>query len=297
MWWKATGWVNPGIAPNLTEKDLRRSAGLRPCTTPQELDQPGQVSPAHHLAPTTLCWGAWPWPWLSSVEEACFVHNMARRSQTGFEVKGGNPLTENYSVLSPEVLTTMKGRERIGECDRRPKTSSTLHQHLLAQLRQHHHRWSGQKPLRRLDDFLTCSPKFRARDPKPGPEGLPARRLYFCSRRPRCGGLYRPGELRPFEGFADAGMPFGAGLLSLWKEWPGDGGMTWDWISHPISLFGAVTRKRGNPPGELHCSSPPCPEKFWKFGRRAPRQFLIRQLISPLKPWGSNPIGRVRAHR
>lgn len=41
---------------------------------------------------------------VSSVEEAVFFHNIARHSQTNFEVKGGNPLTENYSVLRPEVL-------------------------------------------------------------------------------------------------------------------------------------------------------------------------------------------------
>jgi len=38
-------------------------------------------------------------------EEACFFHTIARARQTRFEVKGDNPLTENYSVLSPEVLT------------------------------------------------------------------------------------------------------------------------------------------------------------------------------------------------
>ncbi|MGB3765438.1 MAG: isochorismatase [Phormidesmis sp.] len=37
-------------------------------------------------------------------EEACFFHNMARQSQTHLEIKGDNPLTENYSALSPEVL-------------------------------------------------------------------------------------------------------------------------------------------------------------------------------------------------
>ncbi|WP_416675347.1 isochorismatase [Egbenema bharatensis] len=41
---------------------------------------------------------------VSAVEEACFFHNIARQSQTLFEIKGGNPLTENYSVLKPEVL-------------------------------------------------------------------------------------------------------------------------------------------------------------------------------------------------
>lgn len=41
---------------------------------------------------------------VSAVEEACFFHNIARHSQTQFEIKGNNPLTENYSVLRPEVL-------------------------------------------------------------------------------------------------------------------------------------------------------------------------------------------------
>ena len=41
---------------------------------------------------------------VSSVEEAIFFHCIARNSQTQFEIKGNNPLTENYSVLPPEVL-------------------------------------------------------------------------------------------------------------------------------------------------------------------------------------------------
>lgn len=41
---------------------------------------------------------------VSAVEEACFFHALARSNQTNFEIKGGNPLTENYSVLRPEVL-------------------------------------------------------------------------------------------------------------------------------------------------------------------------------------------------
>ncbi|NJN06692.1 MAG: cysteine hydrolase family protein [Richelia sp. RM2_1_2] len=41
---------------------------------------------------------------VSAVEEAIFFHSIARNSQAQFEIKGNNPLTENYSVLSPEVL-------------------------------------------------------------------------------------------------------------------------------------------------------------------------------------------------
>ena len=47
---------------------------------------------------------------VSVIEEALFFHNITRHSQTGFEIKGGNPLTENYSVLRPEVLTGANGQ-------------------------------------------------------------------------------------------------------------------------------------------------------------------------------------------
>jgi nicotinamidase-related amidase len=46
---------------------------------------------------------------VSAVEEAIFFHNIARHSQTLFEIKGSNPLTENYSVLRPEVLDSADG--------------------------------------------------------------------------------------------------------------------------------------------------------------------------------------------
>ncbi len=46
----------------------------------------------------------------SLLEEAIFFQNIARNAQTGFEIKGGNPLTENYSVLRPEVLDDDQGR-------------------------------------------------------------------------------------------------------------------------------------------------------------------------------------------
>ncbi|MGH3132913.1 MAG: isochorismatase [Gaiellaceae bacterium] len=51
---------------------------------------------------------------VSSIEEALFFHAIARRSQTRFEIKGTNPLTEHYSVLGPEVLRASDGG-RLGE--------------------------------------------------------------------------------------------------------------------------------------------------------------------------------------
>jgi nicotinamidase-related amidase len=47
---------------------------------------------------------------VSAVEEACFFHCLARQSQTGFEIKGSNPLVENYSILKPEVVVGADGQ-------------------------------------------------------------------------------------------------------------------------------------------------------------------------------------------
>jgi nicotinamidase-related amidase len=43
------------------------------------------------------------------VHEARMFHAFTRTSQSNVEVKGGNPLTENYSVLRPEVLSRFDG--------------------------------------------------------------------------------------------------------------------------------------------------------------------------------------------
>ncbi len=43
------------------------------------------------------------------VQEARTLHSLVRGAQSWVEVKGGNPLTENYSVLRPEVLTRHDG--------------------------------------------------------------------------------------------------------------------------------------------------------------------------------------------
>jgi nicotinamidase-related amidase len=44
------------------------------------------------------------------VHEARLFHSFARGAQSWVEVKGGHPLTENYSVMAPEVLTRHDGR-------------------------------------------------------------------------------------------------------------------------------------------------------------------------------------------
>lgn len=47
---------------------------------------------------------------VSAVDEACFFHTIARKAQIHYEIKGQNPLTENYSVLRSEVLNDADGK-------------------------------------------------------------------------------------------------------------------------------------------------------------------------------------------
>jgi len=51
---------------------------------------------------------------VSSVEEAVFFHQVARRSPARFVTKGQHPLTENYSVLEPEVDVDHRGHLLVG---------------------------------------------------------------------------------------------------------------------------------------------------------------------------------------
>jgi nicotinamidase-related amidase len=102
--------ANPAIVPSLSQSGMGASvidASVEHLQTyalhyVRKLNQEGKY-------PLTI------WPYhsmlggighaiVSAVEEACFFHAIARDSQTHFELKGNNPLTENYSVLSPEVL-------------------------------------------------------------------------------------------------------------------------------------------------------------------------------------------------
>lgn len=101
--------VNPAIADNLY-RDSDRLAWLE--------------TYVNHYVKTLTADGKYPltiWPYhamlggighavVSAVDEACFFHTVARQSQTHYELKGQNPLTENYSVLRPEVLYDENGK-------------------------------------------------------------------------------------------------------------------------------------------------------------------------------------------
>jgi nicotinamidase-related amidase len=52
---------------------------------------------------------------VSTIEEAVFFHGIARETAARIEVKGRHPLTENYSVLRPEVGEDQAGKVLVPE--------------------------------------------------------------------------------------------------------------------------------------------------------------------------------------
>ena len=70
---------------------------------------------------------------VSSIEEAIFFHTISRYSQPYIHVKGDHPLTEHYSVLSPEVSTAPDGRalpRRSESLFERPAGSDDIYKRL-----------------------------------------------------------------------------------------------------------------------------------------------------------------------
>jgi nicotinamidase-related amidase len=92
--------VNPAIAPQLTNGDVDALQAYA-LHYVRQLQTAGKylltIWPYHSML------GGIGHALVSAVEEACFFHSIARQSQTQFEIKGNLPLTENYSVLQPEV--------------------------------------------------------------------------------------------------------------------------------------------------------------------------------------------------
>ncbi|HEY9666428.1 MAG TPA: isochorismatase [Coleofasciculaceae cyanobacterium] len=98
--------VNPGIADSLTNGDYARLSSYA-LHYVKQLSESGKypltVWPYHSML------GGIGHALVSVIEEALFFHAIARSSQTRFEIKGNNPLTENYSILRPEVLEDVSG--------------------------------------------------------------------------------------------------------------------------------------------------------------------------------------------
>ncbi|MEH2365160.1 isochorismatase [Nostoc sp.] len=99
--------VNPAVANSVTNGDyelLEKHAYHYLKKLSQDGKYPLTVWPYHSML------GGIGHALVSSVEEAIFFHGIARQSQTQFEIKGENPLTENYSILRPEVLEDFEQR-------------------------------------------------------------------------------------------------------------------------------------------------------------------------------------------
>jgi nicotinamidase-related amidase len=125
-------WVNdagehPTPASNITLDDLQNKVWqVNPAVADSIANGDYEAVEKHafHYVQKLSAEGKYPltvWPYhsmlggighalVSAVEEAIFFHNIARNSQALFELKGNNPLTENYSVLRPEVLDSYDGR-------------------------------------------------------------------------------------------------------------------------------------------------------------------------------------------
>jgi nicotinamidase-related amidase len=97
--------VNPAVAYSLKLDDsaLQKHALHYVNQLSQHGKYPLTVWPYHSML------GGMGHALVSAVEEAVFFHAIARESQTQFEIKGNNPLTENYSALRPEVLEDANG--------------------------------------------------------------------------------------------------------------------------------------------------------------------------------------------
>jgi len=107
---KSGQWrVNPAVAKSFAEATDVVAFALHYVKELSEKDKyPLTIWPYHSML------GGIGHALVPAFEEACFFHNLARTSQTRFETKGDNPLTENYSVLSPEVINN-EAEQPIGQ--------------------------------------------------------------------------------------------------------------------------------------------------------------------------------------
>jgi nicotinamidase-related amidase len=99
--------VNPAVADSVAKGDyatLRNHALHYTRQLTQNGKYPLTIWPYHSML------GGIGYALVSAVEEAMFFHCIARSSQTRFEPKGDHPLTENYSVLRPEVMAGANGQ-------------------------------------------------------------------------------------------------------------------------------------------------------------------------------------------
>jgi nicotinamidase-related amidase len=88
---------------------------------------------------------------VSSVHEALFFHDLVRKAGTHYEVKGGNLLTENYSVIAPEVTKQWNG-EALGNVNDRFYDNLINHDYVIiaGQAKSHCVAWTIDDILKRI---------------------------------------------------------------------------------------------------------------------------------------------------
>ena len=112
-WWRGTDGKPPAPLTPITSKDIEQGTWT-PITHPREcleycqrLERSGKyvltIWPFHTLL------GGVSHALVPALMEAAIFHAVARQNQTHFETKGTHAMTENYSVLSPEV-TELNGQ-------------------------------------------------------------------------------------------------------------------------------------------------------------------------------------------
>ena len=115
-WWVNSDGEHPAPFTPITHEDVR-SGKWMPIAHPKEaleycrkLETSGKyvltIWPYHTLL------GGISHALVPALMEAAIFHSVARRSQTHFETKGTHSMTENYSVLSPEVESL--GQQVVG---------------------------------------------------------------------------------------------------------------------------------------------------------------------------------------
>lgn len=149
---------------------------------------------------------------VSALEEACFFHSIARGSQVDFQIKGGNALTENYSILRPEVLTGPQGETIAQKNARFIKALLEYDAVIIAgQAKSHCVAWT-------IDDLLT---EIKSVDPKL------ADKVYLledCTSPVVIPGIidFTDEANRTFQRFASEGMHIVTSTTPL-ESWPGLG--------------------------------------------------------------------------
>ncbi len=96
-----------------------------------------------------------------AVHEAFFYHASLREATTQFEVKGGNPMTENYAVTHPEVLLD---HQKVGIAKKNVRFMETLLNYdvviIVGQAKSHCVAWSIQGLL---DQVAAVDPRLAAK--------------------------------------------------------------------------------------------------------------------------------------